>query len=91
MGLIKYLGSLIKNDTGNSSKSFVLVMSSILSFFVGVIAMYLVILRYPLTSTNENGEPVISKNVTIKIPEHFIPSFKPSKSFVSEVKSNVKK
>ena len=33
----------------------------------------------------------ISKNVTIKIPEHFIPSFKPSKSFVSEVKSNVKK
>lgn len=33
----------------------------------------------------------ISKNVTIKIPEHFIPSFKPSKSFVSEVKDNVKK
>jgi len=33
----------------------------------------------------------ISKNVTIKIPEHFIPSFKPSKSFVNEVKDNVKK
>lgn len=33
----------------------------------------------------------ISKNVTIKIPEHFIPSFKPSKSFVNEVKGNVKK
>ncbi|MGL5682823.1 MAG: HU family DNA-binding protein [Marinifilaceae bacterium] len=33
----------------------------------------------------------ISKNVTIKIPEHFIPSFKPSKSFVSEVKDNVVK
>ncbi len=30
-------------------------------------------------------------NVTIKIPEHFIPSFKPSKSFVNEVKGNVKK
>ena len=28
----------------------------------------------------------ISKNVTIKIPEHFIPSFKPSKSFVNQVK-----
>lgn len=33
----------------------------------------------------------ISKNVTIKIPEHFIPSFKPSKSFVTEVKGKVKK
>ena len=32
----------------------------------------------------------ISKNVTIKIPEHFIPSFKPSKSFVNDVKGNVK-
>ena len=32
----------------------------------------------------------ISKNVTIKIPEHFIPSFKPSKSFVNEVKTKVK-
>lgn len=29
----------------------------------------------------------ISKNVTIKIPEHNIPSFKPSKSFVARVKS----
>ena len=32
----------------------------------------------------------ISKNVTIKIPEHFIPSFKPSKSFVNQVKDQVK-
>jgi DNA-binding protein HU-beta len=32
----------------------------------------------------------ISKNTTIIIPEHFIPSFKPAKSFVSQVKSNVK-
>lgn len=32
----------------------------------------------------------ISKNTTITIPEHYIPSFKPSKTFVSEVKSNVK-
>ena len=32
----------------------------------------------------------ISKNVTIKIPAHSIPSFKPSKSFVEEVKTNVK-
>jgi len=33
----------------------------------------------------------ISKNTTIIIPEHFIPSFKPAKTFVSEVKDNVKK
>jgi len=32
----------------------------------------------------------ISKNTTIVIPEHNIPSFKPSKSFVSKVKNNVK-
>lgn len=32
----------------------------------------------------------ISKNTTIIIPEHFIPSFKPAKSFVSKVKVNVK-
>ena len=33
----------------------------------------------------------ISKNTTIIIPEHFIPSFKPAKTFVSKVKNNVKK
>ncbi len=33
----------------------------------------------------------ISKNTTIIIPEHFIPSFKPAKTFVSKVKSTVKK
>ncbi|MGQ1945964.1 HU family DNA-binding protein [Geofilum sp. OHC36d9] len=32
----------------------------------------------------------ISKNTTIIIPEHFIPSFKPSKSFILKVKNNVK-
>ncbi len=32
----------------------------------------------------------ISKNTTIIIPEHFIPSFKPSKSFVNEVKESIK-
>lgn len=32
----------------------------------------------------------ISKNTTIIIPEHFIPSFKPAKSFVEKVKKNVK-
>jgi len=32
----------------------------------------------------------ISKNTTIIIPEHFIPSFKPSKSFVTKVKNTVK-
>ncbi|HBG87960.1 MAG: integration host factor subunit beta [Bacteroidales bacterium] len=32
----------------------------------------------------------ISKNTTIIIPEHVIPSFKPSKSFVTKVKNNAK-
>jgi DNA-binding protein HU-beta len=32
----------------------------------------------------------ISKQTTIIIPEHYIPSFKPSKSFVTKVKDNVK-
>ena len=33
----------------------------------------------------------ISKNTTIIIPEHFIPAFKPAKSFVNKVKNNIKK
>ncbi|HDZ40447.1 MAG TPA: integration host factor subunit beta [Bacteroidetes bacterium] len=32
----------------------------------------------------------ISRNTTIIIPEHFIPAFKPSKSFINKVKNNVK-
>ncbi len=32
----------------------------------------------------------ISKNTTIIIPEHFIPAFKPSKTFVNKVKTYVK-
>jgi DNA-binding protein HU-beta len=32
----------------------------------------------------------ISKNTTIIIPEHFIPSFKPAKTFVAQVKDQVK-
>ncbi len=32
----------------------------------------------------------ISRNSTIIIPEHFIPSFKPAKTFASKVKNNVK-
>lgn len=36
----------------------------ILSFFIGVIAMYMVILKYPLTTTTEDGT-FINKNVTI--------------------------
>ena len=33
----------------------------------------------------------ISKNTTIIIPEHYIPSFKPSKRFITKVKTNVKR
>ncbi len=32
----------------------------------------------------------ISKNTTLIIPSHFIPAFKPAKTFVNKVKSNVK-
>ncbi|MCL2074298.1 MAG: integration host factor subunit beta [Marinilabiliaceae bacterium] len=32
----------------------------------------------------------ISKNTTLIVPEHCIPAFKPSKSFVVKVKDNVK-
>ncbi len=32
----------------------------------------------------------ITKNTTIIIPEHFIPAFKPSKTFVNKVKTNAK-
>jgi DNA-binding protein HU-beta len=32
----------------------------------------------------------ISKNTSIIIPEHHIPAFKPAKTFVTRVKSNVK-
>ncbi|GIV41873.1 MAG: integration host factor subunit beta [Vicingaceae bacterium] len=34
---------------------------------------------------------IITKNQTVVIPEHYIPAFKPSKSFVERVKKNVKK
>ena len=33
----------------------------------------------------------ISKNTTIIIPEHFVPAFKPAKTFVEGVKNKVKK
>jgi len=32
----------------------------------------------------------ISKNTTIIIPAHHIPAFKPAKTFVNDIKSNVK-
>ncbi len=31
----------------------------------------------------------IKQNIAIEIPEHFIPTFKPSKVFVEQVKTNV--
>lgn len=43
------------------------------------------VVRKRATKTARN----ISKNTTIIIPEHFIPSFKPSKSFTFKVKNNV--
>ncbi|MCG3166839.1 MAG: DNA-binding protein HU [Bacteroidia bacterium] len=33
---------------------------------------------------------IISKNTTVIIPEHFIPAFKPAKTFADKVKKNVK-
>ena len=34
---------------------------------------------------------IITKNTTIIIPEHFIPAFKPAKTFTEKVKNNLKK
>ena len=47
------------------NKKTINVSAIILAFFIGAIAMYLVILKYPLTASNENGASLISKNVTI--------------------------
>lgn len=33
---------------------------------------------------------IITKNTTIIIPEHYIPAFKPAKTFADRVKTNVK-
>ena len=33
----------------------------------------------------------ISKNTTLIIPEHYVPTFKPSKTFIEGVKTKVKK
>lgn len=46
------------------SKKTINTSAIILSFFIGVIAMYMVVLKYPLTTTTENGT-FINKNVTI--------------------------
>jgi len=46
------------------SKKAINISGIILAFFIGVIAMYLVILKYPLTTTTEDGT-FINKNVTI--------------------------
>jgi len=32
---------------------------------------------------------IISKNITIIIPEHFVPIFKPSKAFINKIKSKL--
>ena len=32
----------------------------------------------------------IKKNISVSIPEHFIPAFKPAKEFVQEIKSSTK-
>ncbi|MFO8086294.1 MAG: HU family DNA-binding protein [Bacteroidales bacterium] len=44
------------------------------------------IVKYRAEKTGRN----ISKNKTIIIPAHYIPAFKPSKTFVTDVKESVK-
>ena len=43
MGFIGYLKSLIATDTGNSSKSFTLVLSAIISFIAGLVICFTII------------------------------------------------
>jgi len=32
---------------------------------------------------------IIKKNISIRIPAHYVPSFKPSKVFIEDVKTNI--
>ncbi len=32
----------------------------------------------------------ITKNTTVVVPEHYIPAFKPAKTFLNDVKNNIK-
>lgn len=43
MGFLGYLKSLIANDTGNSSKSFTLVLSAIISFIAGLVICFSIV------------------------------------------------
>ena len=43
MGFFGYLKSLIATDTGNSSKSFTLVLSAIISFIAGIVICFTIV------------------------------------------------
>ena len=42
MKFFKYMKSLIETDTGNSSKSFALVMSTVISFITGLVICFVI-------------------------------------------------
>ena len=47
--------------------------------------------RFVIKKRAEKTGRDISKNTTIIIPEHFVPTFKPAKTFVEGVKNKIKK
>ncbi len=44
------------------------------------------VVKYRAEKTARN----IKKNISIKVPAHYVPSFKPSKSFTELIKTNLK-
>ncbi len=77
-----------RNDVAKTVESFMSVIKTSLSkgdnVYLRGFGSFIVKERAEKTGRN------ISKNTTIIIPAHNIPSFKPAKTFVEEVKSNVK-
>jgi DNA-binding protein HU-beta len=77
-----------RNDVSKTVESFMSAIKSSLSkgenVYLRGFGSFIVKERAEKTGRN------ISKNTTIIIPAHNIPSFKPAKTFVEEVKNNVK-
>ena len=77
-----------RNDVAKTVESFMTVIKDSLSkgenVYLRGFGSFIVKQRAEKTGRN------ISKNTTIIIPAHNIPSFKPAKTFVEEVKNKVK-
>tara|TARA_Y100001954_G_scaffold231989_1_gene282473 strand:+ start:65 stop:349 length:285 start_codon:yes stop_codon:yes gene_type:complete len=89
------LASKISEKTGIEKLTTLTVIESLMSEIKNSISMdEAVYLRgfgtFKAKKRAEKTGRNIKKNTTIIIPEHHIPAFKPSKTFVEKVKQNVK-